>query len=323
MSLERAREDQRLMDRDRRVTSLDFDVVIIGSGAGGGTMARALAGAGAKVLLVERGTSIPQEAENWSADAVWRQLRYRTSERWLDAAGSAFRPYTHYCVGGNTKFWGSVLYRLRREDFQAVEHLDGLSPAWPIDYDTLAPYYDKAERLYEVHGADGADPTAPPRAARSRSRRFLTRPRWRPSSPRSSARDCIRRRCRLDSAGPASRAAASSATPAIRFRAGFTPRATRKCAASKPRRSLRTSSCGRRPKRLALVTNPAGTAGRRGRPSPARRGRPRRRRASSSSRAAPSTPLRCSSIRDATNIPTGSRTPRASSAVATWRIWRR
>ena len=139
------------------------DVVIIGSGAGGGTMARALAGSGARILLVERGAAIPQEPQNWSPDAVWRQLRYRAADRWLDGSGREFRPYTHYCVGGNTKFWGSVLYRLRREDFQAVEHLDGLSPAWPIDYDTLAPYYDRAEQLYDVHGADGADPTAPPR----------------------------------------------------------------------------------------------------------------------------------------------------------------
>ena len=74
-----------------------------------------------------------------------------------------FRPYTHYGVGGNTKFWGSVLYRLRREDFQAIEHLDGVSPAWPIDYDTLEPYYERAERLYQVHGQHGVDPTEPPR----------------------------------------------------------------------------------------------------------------------------------------------------------------
>ena len=90
-------------------------------------------------------------------------MRYRTQERWLDERGREFRPYTHYCVGGNTKFWGSVLYRFRREDFQATEHVDGLSPAWPIDYDTLAPDYDQAERLYHVHGECGHDPTEPPR----------------------------------------------------------------------------------------------------------------------------------------------------------------
>jgi choline dehydrogenase-like flavoprotein len=142
-----------------------YDIVIIGSGAGGGTMAHALAGTGARLLLVERGDVVPREAENWSPDAVWKQLRYRTAERWHDAHGREFVPYTQYCVGGNTKFWGSVLYRLRREDFCATEHVDGLSPAWPITYDTLAPYYDHAERLYHVHGECGHDPTEPPRGA--------------------------------------------------------------------------------------------------------------------------------------------------------------
>jgi choline dehydrogenase-like flavoprotein len=139
-----------------------YDIVIIGSGAGGGTIAHALAGSGARLLVVERGDFVPREAENWSAAAVWKDLRYRTRERWLDERGEEFTPYTHYNVGGNTKFWGSVLYRLRREDFQEMQHADGVSPAWPIDYDTLAPYYDRAERLYRVRGALGDDPTEPP-----------------------------------------------------------------------------------------------------------------------------------------------------------------
>jgi choline dehydrogenase-like flavoprotein len=140
-----------------------YDVIIIGTGAGGGTMAHALAPTGARILLVERGDFVPQEDENWNPAAVWRDLRYRTSERWLDDRGREFQPYTHYCVGGNTKFWGSVLYRLRREDFQAVDHAEGVSPAWPIDYDTLEPYYDRAECLYQVHGQHGIDPTEPRR----------------------------------------------------------------------------------------------------------------------------------------------------------------
>jgi choline dehydrogenase-like flavoprotein len=143
--------------------TLRFDIVIIGSGAGGGTVVRELAASGARILVVERGGFVPQEPENWDPAAVWRQLRYRTTETWLDERGEPFLPYTHYNVGGNTKYWGSVLYRLRREDFGAVEHLDGTSPAWPIDYDTLAPYYDRAERLYHVHGETGHDPTEPPR----------------------------------------------------------------------------------------------------------------------------------------------------------------
>jgi choline dehydrogenase-like flavoprotein len=140
-----------------------YDIVIIGSGAGGGTMARELSATGARILIVERGDFVPQEDENWSPRAVWRDLRYRTAERWLDERGAEFPPYTHYNVGGNTKYWGSVLYRLRREDFHALEHEDGVSPAWPIDYDTLAPFYDRAERVYHVHGQAGEDPSEPPR----------------------------------------------------------------------------------------------------------------------------------------------------------------
>ena len=140
-----------------------FDIIIIGSGAGGGTIARELASSGAKILIVERGDFVPQEDHNWNPASVWKDLRYRTDETWLDEAGKSFRPYTHYCVGGNTKFWGAVMYRLRPEDFGEVQHADGVSPAWPIDYAALAPYYDRAEAMYEVHGEAGVDPTEGPR----------------------------------------------------------------------------------------------------------------------------------------------------------------
>jgi choline dehydrogenase-like flavoprotein len=140
-----------------------FDLIVIGSGAGGGTITRALADTGARILLVERGGPVPTEDQNWSPAAVWKELRYRTTEVWLDTQGREFRPYTHYVLGGNTKFWGAVLYRLRREDFQETEHVDGISPAWPIDYDALAPYYERAEALFHVHGQQGLDPTEPPR----------------------------------------------------------------------------------------------------------------------------------------------------------------
>ena len=140
-----------------------YDLIIIGSGAGGGTMAHALSASGRRILVLERGDVVPREDENWDPEAVWKHLRYRAAERWLDGDGNAFLPYTHYGVGGNTKFWGSVLYRLRREDFQATEHVDGVSPAWPITYETLEPYYERAERLYHVHGQAGTDPTEPPR----------------------------------------------------------------------------------------------------------------------------------------------------------------
>ncbi len=138
-----------------------FDIIIIGTGAGGGTMAHALSDTAARILIVERGDFVPQEEENWDPEAVWKHLRYRAKDQWLDDRGRAFTPYTHYGVGGNTKFWGSVLYRLRREDFQEIAHIDGVSPAWPIDYETLEPYYERAERLYHVRGEAGIDPTEP------------------------------------------------------------------------------------------------------------------------------------------------------------------
>src|SRR3954463_8323256 len=147
------------LDRSRSPRFDDYDIIVIGTGAGGGTMANALADSSARILILERGDFVPSEPENWDPAAVWKDLRYRTTERWLDQDGAAFRPYTHYNVGGNTKFWGSVLYRLRRADFGEMQHRDGVSPAWPIDYDTLEPYYERAERMYQVHGEAGHDPT--------------------------------------------------------------------------------------------------------------------------------------------------------------------
>lgn len=136
-----------------------FDVVIIGSGAGGGTMARALAGRNASVLVLERGDWLPQEKENWDPSAVWRNRQYRTDEEWVNRRGHSFRPFMHYTVGGNTKFWGGALLRLRAEDFGAIQYPGGTSPAWPIDYAALEPFYDRAEELYCVRGEKGTDPT--------------------------------------------------------------------------------------------------------------------------------------------------------------------
>jgi len=146
-------------DRSRSPRFDDYDIIVIGSGAGGGTLAHALADTSARMLILERGDFVPSEPENWDPAAVWKDLRYRATERWVDGDGAEFQPYTHYNVGGNTKFWGSVLYRLRREDFREVQHRDGVSPAWPIDYDMLEPYYERAERMYQVHGEIGDDPT--------------------------------------------------------------------------------------------------------------------------------------------------------------------
>jgi choline dehydrogenase-like flavoprotein len=140
-----------------------YDVIVIGSGAGGGTVAHALAPTGKRVLLLERGGYLPREIENWSSKAVWGDGRYHNSGLWRDeATGEEFAPKQHYYVGGNTKFYGAVLFRMRERDFGDVQHVDGVSPAWPIAYDDLEPYYGRAEELFHVHGERDADPTEPP-----------------------------------------------------------------------------------------------------------------------------------------------------------------
>jgi choline dehydrogenase-like flavoprotein len=141
--------------------SLQADVVIIGSGMGGGTTAHALAKRGVDVLVLERGRRLPREPENWSPRAVFVERRYKPDERWLDGAGRRFAPGVHYVVGGNTKVYGASLPRFREWDFEAVEHEDGISPAWPFRYADLEPYYGEAERMYGVHGTTGEDPTEP------------------------------------------------------------------------------------------------------------------------------------------------------------------
>jgi len=142
-----------------------YDVIIIGSGAGGGTLFHALAPTDKRILLLERGGYVPREKANWSTRAVNLEGRYNTKEVWRDADGGELHPHTNYYVGGNTKFYGAALFRLRREDFGELKHWGGISPAWPIAYEDLEPYYTRAEQLYHVHGERGVDPTDPPASA--------------------------------------------------------------------------------------------------------------------------------------------------------------
>src|SRR6476659_8044069 len=139
----------------------EYDVIIVGTGAGGGTLSRHLAPSGKRILILERGDWLPREPQNWQAQDVFVDNRYVSEDTWYDEKGKAFQPQIHYFVGGATKLYGAALYRLRAEDFRELRHHDGLSPAWPIDYDELEPYYTLAERQYEVHGARGEDPTEP------------------------------------------------------------------------------------------------------------------------------------------------------------------
>jgi choline dehydrogenase-like flavoprotein len=141
-----------------------YDVIIIGTGAGGGTLAHKLAPSGKRILLLERGGFLPREPENWDSREVFRKERYLDDELWYNKDGAAYKPHQQYFVGGNTKFYGAILFRLRERDFQQVQHYGGTSPAWPISYGDLEPYYTQAEKLYLVHGQAGEDPSEPRRS---------------------------------------------------------------------------------------------------------------------------------------------------------------
>jgi choline dehydrogenase-like flavoprotein len=140
-----------------------FDVVIIGSGAGGGTLARQLAAQDSlRVLVLERGDWLPQEPQNWDAEEVMQNGRYLSKDLWLDHNGKAFQPGSHYFVGGATKMYGAAHFRLRERDFEQLTHSEGVSPAWPLRYADFEPWYQQAEEMYHVHGLRGEDPTEPP-----------------------------------------------------------------------------------------------------------------------------------------------------------------
>jgi choline dehydrogenase-like flavoprotein len=142
-----------------------YDVIIIGSGAGGGTLAYHLAPSGKRVLILERGEYVPREKDNWDTRAVNLKAKYNTTEVWRDTDGKPLHPHTNYYVGGNTKFYGAALFRLRKEDFGEIKHHGGVSPEWPVSYEEMEPYYTQAEYLYQVHGERGVDPTEPPASA--------------------------------------------------------------------------------------------------------------------------------------------------------------
>lgn len=145
--------------------TVSAEIVIIGSGMGGGMLARALTEQERDVLVLERGHRLPRESQNWEPKAVFLDGRYKNAEEWHDSRrNKEFQPGVHYYVGGNTKVYGASLIRFREKDFQEYSAAEGLSPAWPFSYDDLEPYYLKAERALGVHGSLGADPTEPRRS---------------------------------------------------------------------------------------------------------------------------------------------------------------
>ncbi|MDT3376490.1 GMC family oxidoreductase [Labrys neptuniae] len=140
------------------------DIVIIGAGMGGATIAHALAPSGAEILILDKGGQLPDRPENRDARAIFQRGFFRPEESWYDSDGNPFNPGNYYCNGGNSKFYGAVLLRYRAEDFDGIAHADGDAPAWPFRYGELAPHYDEAERLFKVRGRAGEDPTEPPRS---------------------------------------------------------------------------------------------------------------------------------------------------------------
>ena len=102
-----------------------FDVIIIGTGAGGGTLAYHLAPSGKRVLLLERGGYLPREKDNWDSRAVFVDSKYKAKVGWKDKESKTFHPGIHYYVGGNTKVYGAALLRFRKQDFGEVAHHGG------------------------------------------------------------------------------------------------------------------------------------------------------------------------------------------------------
>jgi choline dehydrogenase-like flavoprotein len=142
-----------------------YDVIIIGTGAGGGSLAHRLARSGKRILLLERGDFLRRERDNWDSEAVFLRGKYRARETWADGDGHPFKPGIQYYVGGNTKVYGAALYRLRPQDFGELQHFGGVSPAWPLTYEDFEPYYTQAEQLFQVRGQHGEDPTEGPCSA--------------------------------------------------------------------------------------------------------------------------------------------------------------
>ncbi len=141
---------------------MDTDVLIIGSGMGGATLAAALAPTGARITILERGDRIEDTPAARDATAIFGKGVFRNDETWDDPAGRSFNPGNYYYVGGNSKFYGAVLFRYRAEDFAELNHMGGTSPAWPISYEAFEPWYQRAEAFYEARGTVGEDPSEPP-----------------------------------------------------------------------------------------------------------------------------------------------------------------
>ena len=137
-----------------------YDVIIIGTGAGGGTLAHTLAPSGKKILLLERGDFLPREMDNWNPDAGVRRREVHLPGhlvRRATASRSSRRCTTSWA--GPPRCTGPRCTGCGPRTSARSSTFDGISPAWPLSYDDFEPWYTKAEWLYQVHGAHGEDPT--------------------------------------------------------------------------------------------------------------------------------------------------------------------
>lgn len=139
-----------------------YDLIVIGSGPGGASVAHRIAPTGKRILLIERGDYLPRSRANWDPQTVFVDGAYQADEIWHGKDGKSFHPGLHYYVGGNSKVYGAALFRMRERDFGEVRHKEGMSPAWPLKYEVFEPFYAEAERLFHVHGQRGEDPSEPP-----------------------------------------------------------------------------------------------------------------------------------------------------------------
>lgn len=143
----------------------EADIVIIGSGVGGSSLACSLAETGKRIIILERGQHLKDSPEARDDASIFLKGFYKSSEEWEGTDGQKFLPGNYYYVGGNSKFFGAVMYRYRAEDFLPRPHMEGSSPGWPITYFDLEPWYEQAEELFQVRGSVGEDVTEPPRSS--------------------------------------------------------------------------------------------------------------------------------------------------------------
>jgi choline dehydrogenase-like flavoprotein len=157
----------------------EYDVCIIGSGAGGGTAAKVLTEGGLNVVMLEAGPPLNPKTD--FKEHVWPyQLPHRgvgigglgdefmapngsweiEGEPYISAPGSDFRWFRSRIEGGRTNHWGRIALRFAPVDFKA-RSTDGMGDDWPITYEDLAPYYDKVESYIGVFGSKENIPSAP------------------------------------------------------------------------------------------------------------------------------------------------------------------